>query len=161
MKLSLLFVALVSAKKCKNAECVLKKMDKYMGDVWNNFYQPDPQCAKRSAKSHGQTRVQRGQRIVLAMRKRFTNDGCTGARRRRETQEIDQEYDYDYEEFVFDPAQPRVSKTNRLRAIKQLRNMGNRFHKKQLQGCDNQSKVDTINTRFNTWCNKLQDAKCL
>ena len=168
MKLSLLFVALANAKKCKDPVCVLGKLEKHIGTVWTNFYQDDPDCAKRNvARTDGtQTRVERGRRLVTSMTNRFNNDGCKVARRRRDADEED-DYDYyasdEYEyEFDFDPAQPRISKSNRVKAIKQLRKMGNRFHKNNLSdGCENQGKVDQLNDRWNTWCTNLLNAKCL
>ena len=169
MKLSLLFVALANGKKCKDPACVLGKLEKHIGTVWKNFYEPDPDCAKRNTyRTDGtKTRVERGRRLVTAMTNRFNNDGCKVARRRRDADD-DDEYvydyesdEYEYEDFVFDPAQPRISKSNRAKAIKQLRKMGNRFHKHNLsEGCENQDKVDKLNVRWNNWCTKLQDAQC-
>lgn len=157
MKLSSLFVFLVSAKKKDfTPHEKLDKLEKHIDTVWGRWYAAGCDEKRRN-------KYDKFQQVVDRLRSSYDNCGQEeppASRKRREDGEDGEDGEDDDSDYDFSSIDPRLSKNNKDKAAKQLGKLIKKFGADHLYQCQNGVTEEKAASLGAKWTANLMRMKC-
>ena len=147
MKLSLLFVAFVSAKKDLTPTEQLEKLKGHIDFVWGEWY--------GNCQAGRETRRTNFKKLIDRMGKQYTLCGTDAeevddGRKRRDTDA----------DLCDDPTKCRISKVDKSKANKQLGNLMNKFAERYFTTCTKKLTIERVAQKAAKWTASMNRMKC-